>query len=754
MHRLVLCISLGFALIAFAITASAAPGELSEQIVPEMLGVSVDLNSSSIPQIADAGFGLVSISLDWPKVEKARGEYDFSAYDELMASLSAKGLRPIVVLGEGNPLYDNGEAPRTVDARAAFAAFAKAAASHFADRNIIWEIWNEPNLEASWKPTPNADDYVALARIASSVIKSSDATATVVGPGLAGVDIGFLSRCLESAMLESIDAVSFHPRCTAIPERLGADYSLMKGMIQKSAPSGKSIPIICSGLICDSGDLTPENRSDCIQRMTLTNVLNGVKASVCKPDTKAAQDRPVCPAIEKLTRELRSCKFVTRLGSKSDEYLLLFGGEKGYRIAAWTTGEQRSVALTTDASKVTVVNADGTQTEVSSQDGKVNLTLNQSPVYIRVGESKRLTLEESLSVVPSLQTSWRVQDAINVEVTNPLAQRVRGELILSAPGNKLEKRKVDLSPGKSVKYKFLPGITWDGSNDVAVQVSMAVEGLLAPIVRNVEVATAHRVYAYVCSPIDRILEFRVISPLNNRMRGKLRITDVSGIKLRANMSPFEVEAQAVVPFTLDEPAPREFCFGYELVDATNKVVFKSPARKYTIVEDFIWAVEDAPLARYDTIIDGNEDVAGNMVAQGALRATMYPALPKMQVCKLWYAAEAGEKYFRLSPISEMLIPQNALQVGYWTYGDNSGGEVRCRYIDSAGRLVEPGGFPVDFTGWRYRTISLVGNGVSNQPVRWDSLFLFDMLGKDGNNTIFVGPVMVVSQLDQPTEVSE
>jgi hypothetical protein len=89
------------------------------------------------------GFRTARRDFTWDVVEKATGQYNFSRYDGLYASLSAAGVRSYWILDYGNPLYDGGDAPRTDAGRAAFAAFAVASMAHFAGRGIIWELWNE-----------------------------------------------------------------------------------------------------------------------------------------------------------------------------------------------------------------------------------------------------------------------------------------------------------------------------------------------------------------------------------------------------------------------------------------------------------------------------------------------------------------------------------------------------------------------------------------------------------------------------------
>src|SRR5262245_60341379 len=116
-----------------------------------LLGVNIrPQEAPEIPEIAAAGFAAVRTDLFWHDVERERGRYDFSTYDGLMASLKRYALTPILILDYGNRLYDGGDAPRSDEARRAFARFAGAAAARYAGQGVIWEIWNEPNVRWAW----------------------------------------------------------------------------------------------------------------------------------------------------------------------------------------------------------------------------------------------------------------------------------------------------------------------------------------------------------------------------------------------------------------------------------------------------------------------------------------------------------------------------------------------------------------------------------------------------------------------------
>src|ERR1041384_5022209 len=78
----------------------------------------------------------------WRRIEKAKGEYDWSGYDTLVEKCRETGLSILGNLTYQPAFYDL----RSHEAVEAYAAFARAAATRYAGKVDHWQIWNEPNL--------------------------------------------------------------------------------------------------------------------------------------------------------------------------------------------------------------------------------------------------------------------------------------------------------------------------------------------------------------------------------------------------------------------------------------------------------------------------------------------------------------------------------------------------------------------------------------------------------------------------------
>jgi hypothetical protein len=96
-------------------------------------------------------------------------------------ALEQHGVRPLLILDYGNPLYDDNLAPHTDEGRRAMAAWAAAAVAHFKGRGVMWEMWNEPN-SLFWKPNVNVADYTRLALEVGEAIEAVAPDELYVGP--------------------------------------------------------------------------------------------------------------------------------------------------------------------------------------------------------------------------------------------------------------------------------------------------------------------------------------------------------------------------------------------------------------------------------------------------------------------------------------------------------------------------------------------------------------------------------------------
>ena len=182
-------------------------------------------------------------------IERTKGTYNWAAFDELTANLEKRGMRAIYILDYSNSLYEEPidskdpltgkeqkgiASPQRPESIAAFARWAAAAAQHFKGSNIIWEIWNEPNI-SFWKPKPDVAQYIALAMATCKAVKAVVPNATIIGPATSEIPLPFLESFLASGVLKYLDAVSVHPyrNYSKSPETAVTDYQKLRELIDR-----------------------------------------------------------------------------------------------------------------------------------------------------------------------------------------------------------------------------------------------------------------------------------------------------------------------------------------------------------------------------------------------------------------------------------------------------------------------------------------------------------------------------------------
>jgi len=199
------------------------------------------------PHLAGLGVKWARCQTGWSRCETQPGVFDFGWLDEIVDHLRRIGIQPWFNLGYGNQLYAPqadraavGWAPVFDEvSKAAWVRFVSALAAHFAARVTHWELWNEPNIGAFWKPG-KADPaaYTELAKASAAAIRGQIPTAFLVGPGYAGTPAksSYLKACLDAGLADVLDGISFHPY-RAVPEAgYGADIRALRATLEAYKP--------------------------------------------------------------------------------------------------------------------------------------------------------------------------------------------------------------------------------------------------------------------------------------------------------------------------------------------------------------------------------------------------------------------------------------------------------------------------------------------------------------------------------------
>jgi polysaccharide biosynthesis protein PslG len=169
------------------------------------------------------GFRAVRLHVEWPIIEPAPGQFDWSSTDAQIDAAHQRGLDVLGVITytpswavapEGRGYIHPGPADP-----ATFAAFVQIAAERYKDRIDSWEIWNEPNVVQSFAPAPDRAKYAAMLKAAYTEIKAISPNATVISGGTSpAVDSPtsvapamFIRGLFEAGAGDYFDAVAMHP---------------------------------------------------------------------------------------------------------------------------------------------------------------------------------------------------------------------------------------------------------------------------------------------------------------------------------------------------------------------------------------------------------------------------------------------------------------------------------------------------------------------------------------------------------------
>ena len=352
-------------LVAVALLCSvAAAADIPSPTIPDGLGVNIHFTGEparDLDMIQAGGWKFIRMDFAWSSIEKQKGVYDFAEYDILTDALAKRGIRALYILDYSNPLYESDQSVRTEEGRQAFARYAATAAKRYRGRGILWELWNEPNI-SFWKPQPSVNDYMALAKVVFPAIRKADPDSTCVAPATSGIPLEFLEECFDKGLLDLIDAVTVHPYRQRPPETVAEEYAQLRQLIARYSPKRPDIPILSGewGYSSVWKDFNVTLQGQYLPRQFLTNLSHGVPLSIWYdwhddgPDPHEAEHhfgtvtldykpKPAYRAMARLARALKGMRFVKRLTSAPEDYLLLFSDDSRSTVAAWTTGQDHEI---------------------------------------------------------------------------------------------------------------------------------------------------------------------------------------------------------------------------------------------------------------------------------------------------------------------------------------------------------------------------------------------------------------------------
>jgi len=329
--------------------------------------------------------------------------YYWGPYDRIVDQERRAGLHVFGLLDYSNTwgYPDHGTMPHADIARLSrdFAAFAYAVARHFRGRVSYWQVWNEPDLQTFWHPTPDPDDYAALLSAAYRAIKRADRHAHVVLAGTSRIDLVFLRRV--ASRTQSFDVVSVHPYRNVPEPQLLSEIQALRAL-------GKPLWFSEIGWAAGGCDLCTgeDTQASYLVRIYALAAAAGVQRVFwydLRDDNNLASSpeshfgllrsdlsaKPAFVAYEFLTRVMHRAFFrAAHTVDRSGVYALRFDTDHGPIEVLWNAGwSPQTVSIPWTGATAVIVQMDGTvigEADVRYHHAIWLLPADGKPVYLVV----------------------------------------------------------------------------------------------------------------------------------------------------------------------------------------------------------------------------------------------------------------------------------------------------------------------------------------------------------------------------------
>jgi hypothetical protein len=171
----------------------------------------------NLQQMKAAGITSLRDELGWSSVERRKNEYQIGDEQSQTFRLAAEmGIHPMLILDYANPLYDDGDRPRSDEALDGYARYGEYLVRHFGAAVRMYEIWNEYDIgigmPQKYRKGGSPEDYVRMLQVVYPRLKAVDPRVLVIGgaPTPGGVRNGWLEQVVKRGGLQHCDVLSIH----------------------------------------------------------------------------------------------------------------------------------------------------------------------------------------------------------------------------------------------------------------------------------------------------------------------------------------------------------------------------------------------------------------------------------------------------------------------------------------------------------------------------------------------------------------
>ncbi len=493
--------------------------------VNERLGYNTHINSQmsteeemldTIEIIKKSNSNLVRDSYVWSYTERSKGTYTFSEKADMQLRLQAEnGIRTMFVGGYGNTVYGTPTdryLPTTEEGITAYANWADTVINRYGgDEAFLWEIWNEPNMDAfAMNSTPEV--YAEFAAKVAKLIKEKHPGTELGALSLTGIQVPekqtkeYISKAVEEGVFDYAEAAALHPYDTTRPpedgkiwvdveeqvniiknagyENVGewnteigwttADTSVSSFTSRDQAAFHSKMFIMLDSIRANEYYLVYDLVDDG-NRMTEREDLFGIVANFKYPITGvpfSADEAYV--TITNLNNMLAGCGYPDKIETGIDKvWAFKYKSDRLGKdvVAFWR--ENRDVNEVIRASlgckEVTLVDCYGNETKLQSDNGVYDIVPDYQVSYL-VGDFDNISFGKSNMKVSGLSLSAVAGDRINITVSglsgNDISAKIVGNdninLVKSSVNSGTLNASVEFNQSNSDAEEFYLELTKDG----------------------------------------------------------------------------------------------------------------------------------------------------------------------------------------------------------------------------------------------------------------------------------------------------
>ncbi len=330
----------------------------------------------------------------WARTEPQQGTFDFSFYDKVVDTAHRHGISVYGLLS----YWSNWTEPYTEKGIDDFCIWARETVRRFKGRIKHWEIYNEPNI-FFWSGDKSL--YPVLVKKCYAAIKEEDPEAVVLAISTAGIDRGFIRKCVEAGA--PFDILTIHPYRGRLIEK-----GFMRELREAAAlVDNRPVWITEMGWSTQIGGVDERQQAQLLARCYLAAVASGACGNVSWYDFRNDGNdpfyneanfgalradltpKPAYRALATLCRSLHTGDFtaIENLGEG------VYGLRRGDALAVWSGSSRASIAVR--GGSWSVRNLMGDILEEYSGKGSAVLTLQPGcPLFIEGADIETAPSEE------------------------------------------------------------------------------------------------------------------------------------------------------------------------------------------------------------------------------------------------------------------------------------------------------------------------------------------------------------------------